>query len=225
MLEREGRRRWPQWSTMGTRGRWACVSPGTGWPPHLEGTEVVEWTRPDICPPGPHLIFRGGAWQPWGGKMSRQGWGLWLSLHRCCQATGKSDRFRPVPCSCHHLGPKGVLWRLEAGRQRKMESLETIWLLESYYSNFLPTLKSLLHPLLPHPNESHTIVHMGRARKGEHLTFSDTDWGPHFKLPSRYHPHPAQSLGSGVPSNSHTDTDTLFPTRGYNAQCRQKYIW
>lgn len=47
-----------------------------------------------------------------------------------------------------------------------MESLETIWLLESYYSNFLPTLKSPFHPLLPHPNESHTIVHMGRAVEG-----------------------------------------------------------
>ena len=44
--------------------------------------------------------------------------------------------------------------------------------------------------------------------RGEHLTFSDTDWGPHFKLPSRYHPHPAQSLGSGVPP-IHIQTQTL----------------
>ena len=58
--------------------------------------------------------------------MSRQGQGIWLSQQGRCQATGKSGRFRSDPCSCHCLGPKGVPWRLEAGRQRKMESLETI---------------------------------------------------------------------------------------------------
>lgn len=63
---------------------------------------------------------------PRGGKVSRQGRGLWLSRDGRCQAKRGKQQVQACPLLLSLLRAQGSALEMEAGGQRNMESSETI---------------------------------------------------------------------------------------------------